>query len=415
MDRELDIGIRRRRRARRWGWAGASVALLAALFVFLPGWLRPSIDRDRIRTARVERGPVEGVVQASGVVIPAYELALSSPVEARVEKILKRPGEAVAAGEEVLALDTSAATLDLERLEDRLAQKLNEQEQSRLALEKELSDLAGRIERQRLDVEVLETRVEQNRKLRAGGLVSEETLRVSEVEARKARIELAQLEGQVAAARRETDARLRGLELELRTLQKERDEARRQLERATTRSDRAGVVTWAVHQEGITVRRGEVVARIADLESFRVEASVSDVHSALLAPGLPVRVRLGDESLDGTLAGIDPTIADGVVKFRVDLAERSHPKLRNNLRVDVLVVTASRADALRLAKGPFFQGGATAPVFVLEGSRAVRRAVRFGVDGYDYSEILDGLSEGEEAILSDMSDYAHLERIEIDR
>jgi HlyD family secretion protein len=52
-------------------------------------------------------------------------------------------------------------------------------------------------------------------------------------------------------------------------------------------------------------------------------------------------------------------------------------------------------------------------VFVVNGDRAVRRNVRFGVTGYDHYEVLDGLSEGEEVILSDMSDYVHLEQVSL--
>jgi HlyD family secretion protein len=95
----------------------------------------------------------------------------------------------------------------------------------------------------------------------------------------------------------------------------------------------------------------------------------------------------------------------------VDLDDARNPKLRNNLRVDVLVVTDSRASTLRLRKGPFAQGGATQSVFVVQGDQAVRRPVRFGLSGYDYFEVLDGLDEGEEVVLSNMNDYQHLERV----
>src|SRR5262245_28390492 len=123
MDRELDAGYKRGLRARRIGVAAAGVGLLALLLVALPGWLRPSLKRSEIRTARVDRGTVEGAVEASGTVVPAFARALSSPIEARVVRVLKRPGARVRQGEAIVELDTSATRLDLSRLEDRLAQK----------------------------------------------------------------------------------------------------------------------------------------------------------------------------------------------------------------------------------------------------------------------------------------------------
>jgi len=413
MDRELDASYRNRRIGRRLAIALPILGLCVAVLVLLPGWLRPSLDRERIRTGVVDRGPIEGIVEASGSVIPAFEGVLSSPVEARVQKVLKRPGEVVRAGEEILRLDTSASRLDLERLEDQLAKKANEQEQARINLETRLAELRGQIESRKLDAEALRYRAEQNRTLRADGLVSEAVANASDVEARKAQIELAQLQEKAGNERRSTDAQLRGLELDLATLRKERDEAGRQLELATTRSDRAGVLTWVVPQEGATVQRGEVIARIADLDSFRVEATVSDVHSSRLHAGQTVRVMLDGERLTGRLSTIDPTIENGAVKFKVDLDDARNPKLRNNLRVDVLVVTDSRADALRVPKGPFAQGEGTDEVFVVAGDRALRRPVRFGLVGYDVLEVVDGLAVGDEVIVSDMKDYSHLDQIKL--
>ncbi|MEO6195907.1 MAG: efflux RND transporter periplasmic adaptor subunit, partial [Thermoanaerobaculia bacterium] len=94
-----------------------------------------------------------------------------------------------------------------------------------------------------------------------------------------------------------------------------------------------------------------------------------------------------------------------------DLENPRYPKLRNALRVDVLVVTDARANTLRVPKGPFAQGGGTDDVFVVKGDHAVRRRVRFGLAGYDFYEVVDGLAPGEEVILSEMKDYQHLERV----
>jgi HlyD family secretion protein len=411
MDRELDSGYIWKRRRRRIGWTLAFLASLIAIGILLPGWLRPSVSRALIRTGIVDRGTVEGIVEASGQVVPAFDGVLSSPVEARLVAILKRPGEVVAAGEEILSLDTSASRVELERLEDQLRKKLNEQEQLRIGLEGSLASLNGRIAAARLDLEALLYRADQSKALRGEGLIAEQALRAAEVDAKKARIELEQLEASAASDRRSTAASLAGLDLDLAMLRRDRDEARRQLHLATTRAPFAGVVTWVSPSVGATVRKGEVVARLADLDSFLVEARVSDIHSARLRTGAAVRVRLGEVVLSGVLASIDPTIEGGAVKFRVALEDPRSSLLRNNLSVDVLVVGETRASALRAPRGPYLQGGAVEKVFVVDRGRpdrAVLREVRLGLSGYDRYEVLDGLSEGDEVIVSDLRDYLHL-------
>jgi len=73
MDRELEASYRYRRLGRRVAFGVGIAALCVAVLVLLPGWLRPSVAREQIRTGRVDRGPVEGIVEASGTVVPAFE------------------------------------------------------------------------------------------------------------------------------------------------------------------------------------------------------------------------------------------------------------------------------------------------------------------------------------------------------
>jgi HlyD family secretion protein len=413
MDREISRSERRARTFRRLAVAAPLLGVGGALLFWAPALVSPTLSRTRVRTAKVDRGRVEAVVEASGTVVPAFERALSSPVDAQVLRVLKHPGDAVAAGDPLLALDTSAARLDVERLEDRLEGKRNQEEQLRLALERELLQLQSKLESGRLDREVLLARVTRQRKLAADGLVSAELLAETEVGARKADIDLAQLESDMAAARRQTQAQLAGTALEVATLAKEVAEARRQLELATSRADVDGIVTWIVSQEGATVRRGEVIARVARLDSFRVEATASDIHAARIAVGAPVRVPLGGRTLPGRVTSVFPAIEQGTVRFAVELASPSDAALRQNLRVDVHVVDRVKDGVLRLPRGVATGTGQVQQVFVVRGSRAERTRVRLGETGADAVEVLEGLNVGDEVIVSDMEDYEHLETVNL--
>jgi hypothetical protein len=57
MDRDLDAATRHRRRLRKLVVAAPWLAVGLALVFGLPRWLAPSLDRDLVRTARVDRGP----------------------------------------------------------------------------------------------------------------------------------------------------------------------------------------------------------------------------------------------------------------------------------------------------------------------------------------------------------------------
>jgi HlyD family secretion protein len=412
MDRELTTAERRRTLTGRAVRIALPLAAVVVLLTLLPGWLRPSLERARLRTAVVERGAVESGFAAAGRVVPAYETVLSSPVEARVVRLLRRAGDRVAAGEPILELDVESLRLERERADERLRRKIAEGETTRAELGRELAELEGQREAAELDRELSAARLDQTRRLSREGLAAADALREAEVTERKARLEVERLQRAAAAARAEAAAKLRGVELEAAVLRQEHAAAERQLELATARATRAGVVTWVVPQEGVVVPRGAPLARVADLTAYGVEADVSDVHAASLAPGQPARVLVGAADLAGTIEAVHPTIEEGVVRFRVALAEASHAALRNNLRVDVHVVTRRLPGVLRLPRGPALQGGRQ-ELFVVAGDRAIRRAVELGLSGPDAWEVVSGLSAGDEVILSDTTDYQRAEEVRL--
>jgi HlyD family secretion protein len=52
-------------------------------------------------------------------------------------------------------------------------------------------------------------------------------------------------------------------------------------------------------------------------------------------------------------------------------------------------------------------------VFVVHGNRAERTRVRLGETGADAVEVLEGLKEGDEVVVSDMQDYEHVESVKL--
>jgi HlyD family secretion protein len=413
MDRALAPEIRRRRVARIVITTAVAIAAIVFSFAATLQWLRPSVRRADIQTARVERGNIDATLQASGTIVPAVEQVVSSPIEARVLRIIRRPGDRVRAGDELLALDTSQAQLDLDRLSGTLAQKESELAQLRLKLEDTLASLQASIEQKKLDREILRYKADQNAKLLKAGLVSEQDNMAAATAAKKADIEQTQLEQALSRAKSTGDAQLSAASAELTTIRKEREESQRQLQLAMMHADRDGILTSIVSDTGATIRKGDIVARIADLSSFRVDATISDVHASQLAPGMPVRVRIDDATaIDGRITTIEPRIESGVVKFHADLDRAGMDKLRNNLRADVFVVTGRRSNILRVKRGSLGQSEFE-DVYVVRGSKLVRTEVRWGFAGEETIEPLSGLREGDEVVISDMKDYSGVNELRL--
>ncbi|MEW6369090.1 MAG: HlyD family efflux transporter periplasmic adaptor subunit [Acidobacteriota bacterium] len=405
MDRVVSPGKRRRRIIRASLVAASLVAAAVTALAFLSGLIGTGLARDRVRTARVDTGPIEASISTSGVVEPEFEHVVTSPVDTRVLRIVKRPGEQVRAGDVFVELDISQVRLDLEKLDQQVQLKLNQLARARLDLDEALITLERQLEIKKLELEAQRTNTGRMRSLLQEGLVAQTVVDQAVVEEKKTAVEQEQLEQTIANARASTQAELAGLDMEMAILRKERDEARRQLDLASTVSDRDGVLTWALQEEGAAVRSGDVIARIADLTRFRIRADVSYVHSAKLAQGLPVIIRINETQLTGTTRQILPTITNGIISVLVGLDEPAHVLLKPNLRVEVEIVVARKSRGLRLKRGPGVDSEGRREMFVVHGDRAVKTPVELGVAGYDHCEVISGLSEGDEVIISDMASY----------
>lgn len=413
MDRPLDVRIRRLALARQVLVPLGALALVFVAFLLAGGAIAPSVRRGEIVTTVVERGPIEATVTAAGTVVPEYEHVITSPIESRVARILLAPGATVRAGQPIVRLDLGEARAATQKLDDQIALKQNQREEALLESAQQRTALGTRREIQALQLKSLELVAERCQRYLPEGLFTKDEARKAEADAEKARIELREIEESLANLEATQEKRLRGIDLEMAILRRERAEAGRHLAEATASSDRAGVLTWVVPKEGQAIRRGDELARVADLSSFRVEATISDVHAARLSPGQRVLVESGTRRLTGRVTRIRPTVESGAVTFDVGLDDKANAILRHNLRVDVYVVTDRAQDAVRVKRGPYMTPDGTHAVFVVRGDRAVRTPVQIGLANVDHYQVLAGLAPGDRVIVSDMSRHMGAKEVRI--
>src|SRR5690606_30368522 len=199
-------------------------------------------------------GPLEASLTASGTVMPAIEHVISSPIDARVLQRLRRVGDTLEPGDAIVNLDASDSELTAEKLRQTIALKANEQARTQLELQALLIDLDSQIRSKDLELQALKAALASNRQLFAEGLVSEEARREAELNVAQAEVELARLRQSRVNAEATNKARVEGLHLEMTSLRAEDQQQRRLLELATAKSDRKGVLTYVVDDEGALLR-----------------------------------------------------------------------------------------------------------------------------------------------------------------
>lgn len=414
MDRTLAPEVVSRTRRKSWLLGLLAVAGLIGVLLGMRTLLKTSVEAGRIRTAVAQIGSVENTLNATGEVIPAYEQIMTSPIRASIRRVLLTPGARVRPGQPIVELDKSLSQIEYEKLQDQLALKQNSIDQLRMKLDKNLYDADINDQIKLLTINKLQAELEDARRLlKVGGQTPEDVTR-AENALRIARLEKKQLENDLSYNRRSMGASLRESQLQAQIEGTNLKVLAQKLRQADVLADRAGVLTWVNENVGSAVNEGDVLAKVADLGSFRVEASCSDAYADQLRANLPVIVRINETDLRGTITQIKPSVQNNTIRFVVALDDNRHASLRPNQKVEVFVVTNRSAQVVRVANGPAFKGKRRQSVFVLGAdSVAYRREVEVGLSNFDWVEIKSGLQSGERVIVTDLSDYEHVQELTI--
>mgnify|MGYP000965359109 CR=1 FL=1 len=414
MDREIAPEYIQKENRKKWIWGLLAILGLGALLYFFKSFLGISISSDKIRTGVVQIGEVDNTINAMGEVIPAYEQIIASPIRASIKRIILTPGAKVKPGNAIVELDKSLTQIEFERYEDQLALKKNGIEQLRLKLNKNLFDSEINHKIKHLNINKLKADLEDARRLEKVGGGTKEDITRAENALKIAELEKQQLENELSYNRKSMGASLRETELGAQIEGKNLKELQHKLKMADIVADRKGVLTWVNDKIGSSVNEGEMLARVADLGSFRIEGSCSDVLADQIKTGLAVKVKVNETMLNGIITQVKPAVSNGVIGFSIQLEQATNESLRPNMKVDVYVVTGSSPRTLRIANGPAFTGKRKQFVYVVEGNTAVRREIEIGLSNVDYVEIKHGLKAGENVIITDMNDYEHLGEISIE-
>ncbi|NVM78850.1 HlyD family secretion protein [Duganella sp. SG902] len=401
---------------RKRNTALAAAALLATLS--LTAWainraVSPSVDASKVSIATVRGGAIANTINASGIVIPVHEELVSSPIQTRVAKVHAKPGQQVRAGELLLELDNRTIQLAIDALKEQLAQQENRILALTLEMDQKRKQLTSAIELLELDLQATRVKLGRYQTLRKAGGVSAEDLLTAELNVKRTEIQLRQHREQIEDGKRVTNSNIEGARLQKSILQKQLQEQQQLLAQTQVRAPFAGMLTWLLADEGASVSTGQLVARVSELNNYKVEASLSDFHARALSAGQQVLVEQGNVKLRGEVQTVLPEIQNGTVKLLVTLAEPHHSILRNKLRVEVNIITEQKQNTLLADYGPAFNGRGPQDIFVVRDGIARKTTLNIGASDGKNVEILSGARAGDQLIISDTSRYKDRDSVRV--
>lgn len=389
----------------------AIILLAVIVFFTIRSLLKRKADEGNFLIATVEQGDIQNTISASGLVIPSYERVINTPVNTEIKNVKLKRGDAVKTGSLIMELDRAYTLLEYEKLKDELELKRNSINRLKLEFDKELVDIDLKQQLKGLQLSELEAEIKDQKRLnKVGGATNEEVER-AELNLKQAAIEKKMLLNELKFKQRANVPDKNNLELEFQIQAKKLAELRKKLDETSVYAPSDGVITWINEDIGKTVTVGEPLVKIADLKSFRIEASSSDRNSEHIKIGAPVNVRINNTTLTGAISSVLPAVENNTIKFLVELDKTDSKVLKPNLKVEIFIISDKKSNVLRIKSGEAFNGAPTQDVFFIDGKKAVKRTIEKGLSSSDYVEILSGAKAGDRIIISTTEDYKNLDEI----
>ena len=414
MDREISKEVQRKEQRKQFIRIGTAVGGFIVLIVVVISMLQTSLKRKDLNISTVDKGVIEVSVSASGKVIPAFEEIINSPINSRIVEVYKRGGDSVDVGTPILKLDLQSAETEYNKQLDEEQMKSLQLEQQRVTNHNKLSEMEMNLKVSRMELDRKAVELRNERYLDSLGAGTTDKVRQVELDYNVSILKLKEDEQKYKNEQALAEADLKVKELELNIFRKSLAETRRTLEDAQIRSPRKAILTYVNNEIGSQIGQGAKVAIVSDLSHFKIEGEIADTYGDRIAAGSKAVIKIGSEKLDGTVSDVTPLSKNGVISFTVQLEEDNHKRLRSGLKTDVYVMNAVKDDVLRIANSSYYVGKGEYELFVVNGNQLLKRKVQLGDSNFEYVEVVRGLQEGDQVIVSDMNAYKDKNKLKIE-
>jgi HlyD family secretion protein len=416
IQRPASVAQAKKRRQYMFGAVGIIVIILVSVVLARLKPASPTVERATVWVDTVKRGPMVRQVRGLGTLVPVDEARRWVPAstQGRVEKIIMRPG-----------VQVTPDTVVLELSDPNVQQALNDAEQQLRGGEADYNSLKARLDAERLNQRAAfavveaefknaQTEREMNEGLSKDGLVAPLVLKQSVVRAESAatrfKIEGERLKVNEASA----TAQLMSSQANIDQRRSNYNLRRSQVDQLRVRAGMHGVLEQVPVEVGQQVQPGTNLVRVADPTRLKAELRIAETQARDLTIGQIASVDTRNGFIPGKVIRIDPAAQNGTVTVDVALEGPLPRGARPDLSVDGTIELERLDNVLFVGRPAFGQEQSTVGLFKLDATgEATRAQVQLGRSSVNTIEVLGGLAEGDQVVLSDMSAWDQFERIRL--
>jgi HlyD family secretion protein len=365
----------------------------------------PTLDRSTAVIDTVKRGQMLREVRGIGTLVPQDIRWVPAPSEGRVEKIPVQAG--VVVGFDTIIVELSNPKVEQEAMDAEFQVKaaVADKESLRQRLEGEAMTQKSTIAGINAEYSQAKLQLDTDEVLGKQGLVPDLLLKISRMRLVDIGNRLKVEQQRLAVNAKSVQAQLNAQESRIAQLRALSTLRRDQAAGLKVRAGTSGVLQEVAVQVGQQLTPGTNIARVADPASLKAELKVAETQIKDVRVGQPVAVDTRNGIIQGQVMRIDPAAREGTFIVDVALTGPIPASARPDLSVDGTIELERLENVLYVGRPAFGQGQQTVKLFRLspDGQEAVHTPVTLGRSSVSTIEIVEGLKEGDQVILSDTS------------
>lgn len=410
-----DFASKKRRRRVIYAVVGIVAIVLVTVGLSRLRPAAPSVDRGTAWVETVKRGPMLRQVRGLGTLEPIDIRWIPAQTDGRVESIPVLPGAKVT--KDTILLTLSNPQLEQETLSAKFALNAAQADYNNLKAQLESGVMAQRSTAAQVasDYVVAEQKADADAELVKANVAAKITADNSRgvADALKTRAQLEK--DRIASAQQTMNAQLASAEAKVEQAAELYKLKQQQVDDLKVRAGEDGVLQEQDLKVGQFVTSGTVLAKVVEPTHLKAELKIPETQAKDLGLGQPAQIDTHNGIISGKVIRIDPAAVNGTVTVDVSL-DGTAPGMRPDLSVDGTIDLERLADVLYVGRPAFGQENSTAGMFKLEqdGVHADRIQVKFGKSSPTVIQIVSGLKEGDQVILSDMSRVDNFDRIKLE-
>ncbi len=410
-------GIAEQKRRKRIIYGVIAGVLLVGAWVGVSS-LEPaarSVEKSSLYIGRVERGEMLRAVRGPGTLVPEEIRWIGALTDGRVERILIKAGTTVDPSSIIMELTNPTVERAAQDAELQVRAGLADLDNLRIRLDSDLLNQQAAAAAIEADLREAELEAEANEELSKDGLISEIELRRSQIRAKQLENRHGIEQQRLLKAEESRVAQLGAQRARFRQAEALYELRQRELESLKVRPSLSGVLQEVPVEEGQQVSPGTNLARVARPDLLKAELRIAETQARDIQVGQVASIDTRNGVIEGRVVRIDPAAQDGTVTVDVTLVGDLPKGARPQQSVDGTIELERLEDVLYVSRPAYGQPFSTIGLFKLaaDGAAASRVQVELGRASVTTFEIIRGLNEGDQVILSDTANYDSEDRLRL--